>query len=139
MHRRALMVLAVGLVACSTVKPIPYQNQKYQQVGTAGFDRDLAECKALADQAGATSGSGKAGQVAKGAGAGALTGAAAGAVGGAIWGNPGSGAAGGAASGVVGALLWPLFGGGYNRPSDVHVNYVTQCLVDRGYQITGWK
>jgi hypothetical protein len=32
-----------------------------------------------------------------------------------------------------------VLGGGYNRPSDVHMNYVNQCLVDRGYQITGWK
>ena len=83
------------------MRPIPYQNQKYQQVGKAGFDHDLAQCSALADQAGATSGSGRAGQVAKGAGVGAVAGAAAGAVGGAIWGNPGTGAAAGAASGVV--------------------------------------
>jgi hypothetical protein len=139
MHRRLPIVLAAVLIGCSTMRPIPYQNQKYQQVGKAGFDRDLAECKALANQAGATPGSGKAGQTAKGAGAGAATGAAAGAVGGAIWGNPGVGAASGAVSGVVGALLWPVLGGGYNRPSDVHMNYVNQCLVDRGYQITGWK
>ena len=121
------------------MRPIPYQNPKYQQVGKAGFDHDLAQCSALADQAGATSGSGRAGQVAKGAGVGAVAGAAAGAVGGAIWGNPGTGAAAGAASGVVGSLLWPALSGGYRRPSDVHVNYVNQCLVDRGYQITGWK
>jgi hypothetical protein len=140
MHRRALAVFAVLLAGCSTtVRPVPYQNAKYLEVGRAGFDRDLAECKSIAAQAGATPGAGQAGQVAKGAGAGAVTGAAAGAVGGAIWGNPGIGAASGAVSGVVGALLWPVLGGSSRQPSAAHVNYVNQCLVDRGYQITGWQ
>ncbi len=139
MRRRAVAACAVLLVGCSAVRPIPYQNAKYQEVGRAGFDRDLAACRSLASQAGATPQAGQAGQVAKGAGAGAVTGAAAGAVGGAIWGNPGLGAASGAASGVVGALLWPVLGGSRRQPSSAHVNYVNQCLVDRGYQITGWQ
>jgi hypothetical protein len=139
MTRQMIVLLAASLVAgCSTARPVLYSNEKYQHVGKAGADRDIAECKALADQAGATAGSGKGGQVAKGAGAGAVTGAAAGAVGGAIWGNPGAGAASGAVSGVVGGVLWPLLGGS-RQPSDVHKNYVNQCLVDRGYQIAGWK
>ncbi len=139
MTRQMVMVLAAGLVAgCATARPILYSNEKYQQVGRAGADRDIAECKAIADQAGATPGTGKGGQVAKGAGVGAVAGAAAGAVGGAIWGNPGVGAASGAVSGVVGGVLWPLIGGS-SRPSDVHMNYVNQCLIDRGYQVAGWK
>jgi Glycine-zipper domain len=139
MKRQAVLLLAAGLVVgCATAKPILYSNEKYQQAGQAGVDRDIAECKALADQAGATPGAGKGGEVAKGAGVGAVAGAAAGTVGGAIWGNPGTGAASGAVSGVVGGILWPLIGGS-NRPSDVHMNYVNQCLVDRGYQVAGWK
>src|SRR4029450_8461983 len=111
--RQIGLLLAAGLVVgCMTAKPILYSNEKYQQAGKAGVDRDIAECKALADQAGATPGAGKGGQVAKGAGVGAVAGAAAGTVGGAIWGNPGTGAASGAVSGVVGGLLWPLIGGG---------------------------
>jgi outer membrane lipoprotein SlyB len=139
MTRYAIALLAAVLVVgCATAKPILYSNEKYQQVGKAGADSDIAACKALADQAGATPGAGKGGQVAKGAGVGAVTGAAAGAVGGAIWGNPGAGAAGGAVSGIVGGILWPVLGGS-NQPSEVHKNYVNQCLVDRGYQIAGWK
>jgi hypothetical protein len=138
MKRQIVLLLAAGVVGCMTAKPILYSNEKYQQAGKAGVDRDIAECKALADQAGATPGAGKGGQVAKGAGVGAVAGAAAGTVGGAIWGNPGTGAASGAVSGVVGGILWPLIGGS-NRPSDVHMNYVNQCLVDRGYQVAGWK
>jgi hypothetical protein len=139
MMRRILAVLTVGLVGCATAKPILYSNEKYQQGGKAAADSDIAQCKALADQAGATPGAGKGGQVAKGAGVGAVAGAAAGTVGGAIWGNPGTGAAAGAVSGVVGGVLWPLLGGGSNRPSDAHMNYVNQCLIDRGYQVAGWK
>lgn len=136
---RLLAVLALALAGCaSSARPILYSNEKFQQAGQAGVDRDIADCKAIADGAGATPGSGRGGQVAKGAGVGTVAGAAAGAVGGAIWGNPGRGAAAGAVSGLVGGVLWPLLGGS-NRPSDAHVNYVNQCLIDRGYQVAGWK
>ncbi len=136
--RRMLLVLTVGLVGCATARPILYSNEKYQQGGRAAADSDIAQCKALADQAGATPGAGKGGQVARGAGVGTVAGAAGGAVGGAIWGNAGRGAASGAVGGLVGGILWPLLGGS-NRPSDAHMNYVNQCLVDRGYQVAGWK
>ena len=138
MKHHALALLAAALVGCAAAKPIVYQNEKYQQVGQAGVDRDIAECKALADQAGATAGAGKGGDAAKSAGAGTVVGAAAGAAGGAIGGSPGTGAAAGAVSGLVGGLLWPLIGGS-SRPSEVHMNYVSQCLTERGYQVTGWK
>ena len=66
-----------------------------------------------------------------------MVGAASGAVGGAIGGSPGIGAAAGAAGGVVWSLLW-----GWMTPtptSNVHMNYVNQCLADHGYQVAGWK
>jgi len=139
MMRQMAAVLVAALVSgCATARPILYSNEKYQQAGQGGADRDIAACEALADQAGATPGAGKGGQVAKGAGVGTIAGAAAGAAGGAIWGNAGQGAASGAVAGLVGGVLWPLIGGS-NRPSDVHMNYVNQCLVDRGYQVAGWK
>jgi hypothetical protein len=28
---------------------------------------------------------------------------------------------------------------GPTPPSAVHMNYVNQCLADRGYQVAGWK
>ena len=138
-HRTAALLMA-GLVGCATARPILYSNQKYQQVGRSAADRDIAECRALANQAGATPGQGRAGEVAKTAGTGAVVGAASGAVGGAIGGSPGIGAAAGAAGGVVWSLLWAMFGWmGPKPPSDVHMNYVNQCLADRGYQVAGWK
>jgi hypothetical protein len=140
MKRFLLTVATVGLFACATARPILYGNEKYKQVGSAGAARDVAECRRLAEEAGATPGAGRTGQAAKSAGAGAVGGAAAGAVGGAIGGSPGLGAAVGAASGVVWSLFSSLFGWmGPSRPSDVHMNYVNQCLADRGYQVAGWK
>jgi len=129
-----------GLVGCATARPILYANEKYQQVGRAGADRDIAECGELADQGGATPGAGKSGQAARNAGVGAVGGAAAGAVGGAIAGSPGVGAAAGAASGVVWSLFSSMFGWMHpSQPSDVHMNYVNLCLAERGYQVAGWK
>jgi hypothetical protein len=137
------VVVALGMVvlaACATARPILYANEKYQQVGRPGADRDIGECKELADRAGATPGAGKAGQVAKDTGVGAVGGAAAGAVGGAIGGSPGIGAAVGAASGAVWSLFSSMFGWMRpSQPSDVHMNYVNLCLADRGYQVAGWK
>jgi len=140
MLRIALAVGTIGLLGCATARPILYANDKYQQVGKDTADRDIAECRTLADQAGATPGAGKGGQVAKDAGVGAVGGAAAGAVGGAIGGAPGIGAAAGAASGVVFSLFSSMFGWMHpSQPSDVHKNYVNLCLANRGYQIAGWK
>src|SRR5690348_7747191 len=81
MMRVAAALVTAGLLGCATARPVLYPNEKYQQVGSSGADRDIAECSELADQAGATPGAGKAGQVAKDAGVGTVGGAAAGAVG----------------------------------------------------------
>jgi hypothetical protein len=133
-------VLACGLVGCSTAKPILYENQKYQDEGRSGADRDIAECTALANRAGATPDAGKGGQAARSAGVGAAGGAAAGAVGGAIGGSPGIGAAAGAASGVVWSLFSWMFGWMTpSQPSSAHTTYVDMCLAERGYQVVGWK
>jgi hypothetical protein len=133
-------LFASGLVGCATASPVLYQNRKYQDVGRAGADRDIAECGELADHAGATADAGKAGQAAKSASVGAAGGAAAGAVGGAIGGSPGIGAAAGAASGAVWSLFSAMFGWMTpSQPSSVHMNYVNACLADRGYQVAGWK
>jgi hypothetical protein len=140
MNRVALALVTVGLVGCATAKPILYSNEKYREVGSEAAARDIAECRELADQAGATPGAGTAGQAARSAGVGAVGGAAAGAVGGAIAGDPGIGAAAGAASGVVWSLFTWMFGWMHpSQPSDAHMNYVNLCLADRGYQVAGWK
>ena len=136
----AIVLMAVALSACAPAKPVLYGNERFQQVGSANAERDVAECEALANQAGATPGAGKAGQVATNAGVSALGGAAGGAVGGAIAGSPGIGAAAGAASGVVWSLLTSAIDlASPAQPSPVHQGYVNMCLADRGYQVAGWN
>ena len=106
----AIVLAAAALSACAPAKPVLYGNEKFQQVGSAGAQSDVAECEALANQAGATPGQGKAGRAAQNAGISAIGGAAGGAVGGAIWGSPGIGAAAGATSGVVWSLVTSVIG-----------------------------
>jgi hypothetical protein len=138
--RVGVALVASGLVACATAKPILYENQKYREIGRSAAARDIDECSELADRAGATPGADKAGRAAKSAGLGAVGGAAAGAVGGAIGGSPGIGAAAGSASGVVWSLFSSMFGWMTpSQPSDAHMNYVNMCLAERGYQVAGWK
>ena len=90
-HRRSLpvVVLVLGLAACSTARPVLYPNAHLQSVGQAVADRDLKECGDRAEAAGADRREGGAGEVAAGTGVGAGVGAAGGAVGGAISGGAG--------------------------------------------------
>ena len=136
----AVLVAAVALSACAPARPVLYGNEKFQQVGAARAESDVAECEALANQAGATPGQGKAGRAAQSAGISAFSGAAGGAVGGAIWGSPGIGAAAGATSGVVWSLVSSAIDwASPSQPSAAHVGYVNMCLADRGYQVAGWN
>lgn len=135
-----IVLVAAALSACAPAKPVLYGNEKFHEVGSARAASDVAECEALADQAGATPGQGKAGQVAKNAGVSALGGAAGGTVGGAIAGSPGIGAAAGAASGVVWSLLTSAIDfASPAQPNPAHVGYVNMCLGERGYQVAGWN
>jgi hypothetical protein len=136
----SIVLAAAALSACAPAKPVLYGNEKYQQVGTARAESDVAECEALANQAGATPGQGKAGRAAQNAGISAVSGAAGGAVGGAIWGSPGIGAAAGATSGVVWSLVASAIDwASPSQPSPAHVGYVNMCLAERGYQVAGWN
>jgi hypothetical protein len=135
-----IVFVSASLMACASAKPVLYGNEKFHQAGTSIVERDVAECEALANEAGATPGQGRGGQVVKSAGLGALGGAAGGAVGGAIAGSPGIGSAAGAASGVAWSLVSTMVGwASPARPSDAHINYVNLCLADRGYQVAGWN
>ena len=140
MKNLVIVLAAAALVACAPARPVLYGNETPLQTDASRAERDIAECEALADRAGATPGAGRAGQVATSAGVGALSGAAAGAVGGAIAGAPGPGAAAGAAGGVVWSLVSSMIWmASPARPSDVHMHYVNLCLADRGYQVAGWQ
>ena len=111
-----------------------------QAVGQAQAEQDIAECRELAESAGASAGSGEAGRAAGSTVAGGAIGGATGAVGGAILGSPGTGAAVGAATGATAGLMRSIFGGGRGSgPSAAYRNVVDRCLRERGYEPAGWE
>ncbi len=130
------VLLAAVLVAagCAPRRPVLYPNAHYASVGAANAERDIAECRQLAEQH--VSGSGRAREVTRDTAVGAGVGAAAGAAGGAVWGGAGRGAAAGAAAGAAGGLLHGIL-----RADDdpVYRNFVGACLSERGYVVIGWE
>ena len=130
-HKRLLLVPAFLLMSgCAAPKPILYPNAHLKQVGETAAEQDIADCSAMAKEAGATQSQGKGGQVAGST-------AAAGAVGGAVVGHPGRGAMVGAAGGATGGLLRGLFR--KSPPSQAFKQFVNRCLQERGYEPVGWE
>jgi hypothetical protein len=133
--RIIVVVLLVAVAACG-MRPVVYNDQHYQEVGTERAREDVDQCMDTAKHD-VGRGSTSAGKVATSAGVGTVVGAASGAAGGAIWGNAGRGAASGAVAGLVGGVLWSLIG--KREPDPVYKNYVDLCLQERGYQVAGWR
>lgn len=132
--------LVVGLWGCSTTKPILYPNTHLQSVGKDAAEQDMQTCKKLAESAGADESTSKAGNVASSTAVGAGVGAASGAVGGAIYGAAGQGSIVGAVSGAVAGLLrGVLLSSRSSQPNPAYANFVTRCLQERGYEVSGWQ
>jgi Glycine-zipper domain len=135
-------IIGIGVVAAmagcaSEPRPILYPNDHLSAVGQAHADADLAECRRMAEAAGASGASGQGERAAGGAAVGGAIGGATGAVGGAILGRPGTGAAVGAATGATAGLLRSLFTRG--QPSQAYRGFVDRCLRERGYDPVGWE
>jgi outer membrane lipoprotein SlyB len=132
-------IAVVSLVACAAaqVRPVLYPNQKMQEAGEAQARRDVDECIAKAERAGASGE--EPNNVGRGAAQGAAIGGATAAVAGAIGGGghalerAAQGAAVGATAGAVHGAFRP---GG---PDSIHRNFVQRCLKDLGYDVIGWK
>jgi hypothetical protein len=139
MNTRVLRIAAtLALAGCATSRPILYPNAHYQSVSAEAAEREIAECRKLAETAGAREEPGDAGHVAGSTAVGAGIGAAGGAVGGAISGSAGLGAAAGAAGGAVAGVLGGLFSR-KQKPDAAYRNFVDRCLRERGYEPTGWQ
>lgn len=136
-HPAVICFFTFAFVACAGPKPILYPNDHLKTVGQDGAKQDIAECREMAEAAGAKPGEGKAGQVAGSTVVGAGVGAAGGAVGGAIYGAAGHGSAIGAASGATIGLLRGIFT--RPKPGQGYINFVDRCLKERGYEPVGWE
>lgn len=53
-------IVLSGLSACASYQPVLYPNAHYQSVGRTIADRDIRECRQLAESSGAREGSGSA-------------------------------------------------------------------------------
>lgn len=128
---------AMLLMACGTSKPVFYPNDHFNTVGRQQADADAAQCMADAQAYGA--GNDKTaqkvgGSAAKGAVIGAATGAVVSAVlGGSVGRAAGAGAAGGGTAGAIGSAF------NADEPDSVYRGYVERCLMDKGYDVIGWK
>lgn len=118
-----------------------YPNVHFRTVGQEEAERDIAECRALAEAAGATGTQDRGARGAARTFGGASIGAAGGAATGAIAGvSAVPGAAIGAVGGAVAGLTWflsllldPAWPGGTHRA------FVNRCLGERGYEPIGWE
>jgi hypothetical protein len=139
MNLRALLACALAalLLGCAGPGPILYPNPHAQTVGKGQAEADIAQCRQVAEAAGASGDQDAAERAAKGTATGGLIGAAGGAVGGAISGGAGTGALIGAASGATIGLLQSLFAGPQVSPA--YRNIVDRCLRERGYEPAGWE
>jgi outer membrane lipoprotein SlyB len=140
LHITFTAIAAVLLSACATpvAKPAFYPNMHFQRVGPAQAQADAQVCSSLADQSGV-------GAVNKvDAGRAAATGAAgvgaAGVVGSLLSGHKpdlrdiAAGAAAIGAAGAAATAAGQSVGG-----SQMHRQFVQQCLAERGYQVIGWQ
>jgi outer membrane lipoprotein SlyB len=136
---KAFLLIGVLAVAgcAAAARPVLYPNAHLSAVGQAQADVDIAECREMAEGAGASGGAGEGEQAAKSGAVGGAIGGATGAVGGAILGRPGTGAAVGAATGATAGLLRSLFR--RSEPSQAYRGFVDRCLRERGYDPVGWE
>ena len=125
------------LAGCVSAPPRPalYPNKAYEKNGPAAADEAVAVCMARANAAGLKDDTEN--QAVKEGAGGALAGAAVGAALGAITGDAGRGAATGAVVGAAGGTAHGM--SKQNQPGDIYKEYVNRCLVDKGYEVIGWK
>ena len=132
--------LILCLAACAGPEPMLRSNAKSLLQGREAAKLDVAVCQQKAEAAGLKPGTGnRSGNVAAGAVLGLISGAAVGASSGLIGGVPGV-TIGAAVGGVLGVIIGSV--GGAYRPLDPDPPYadaVVRCLIEKGYDVSGWQ
>ncbi len=129
-----LIVAAIFLGGCASQGPVLYPNAYLKKVGEEQAQRDVADCKRLADE---YVRSNEGAQVAKSTAAGGAGGAVVGTAVGAVTGDIGRGAGVGAVAGAAGGLVRGVSKA--SQPDPVYKSFVNKCLRDKGYEPIGWK
>ncbi len=130
--------LIFSVVACAGPEPILRANAKYQLQGREAAKLDVVDCQRSAEAAGLKPGVNRSGNVAAGSVIGLAGGAAVGASSG-IVGGPTGIAIGAGVGGLIGVVIGSL--GGAYRPLEPDLPYgdaVVRCLIEKGYEVTGW-
>ena len=139
--RSAIVLVAVfSLVACAGPEPMLRSNAKLQLQGREAAQLDVAVCQQKVEASGLKPGTGnRSGNVAAGAGLGLISGAAVGASSGLIGGVPGV-TIGAAVGGALGVIIGSV-GGAYRplEPDPPYADAVVRCLIEKGYEVTGWQ
>lgn len=138
-HRALICILALGLVACAGPEPLLRSNAHLQLQGREAAQDDVDACQDKAEAAGLKSGTSRSANAAAGGSLGLVGGAAVGAAGGVL-----GGATGVAIGAVVGGglgLIIGLAGGAYKplEPDQPYADAVVRCLIEKGYEVSGWQ
>ena len=114
-------------------------NAKFQMQGREAAKLDIAVCEQKAEAAGLKPGTDRGSNAAVGAGIGLVGGAAVGASGGIIGGLTGV-AIGAAVGGTLGVIIGSV-GGAYRplEPDPPYADTVVRCLIEKGYDVSGWQ
>jgi len=134
-----LAVTVLSFVACAGPEPMLRSNAKFQLQGREAAKLDVAACQQKIEAAGLKPGTGnRGGNVAAGAGLGLSSGAAVGASSGTIGGLTGV-AIGAAVGGALGVIIGSV-GGAYRplEPDPPYADAVVRCLIEKGYDVSGW-
>jgi outer membrane lipoprotein SlyB len=132
--------ITFGLIACAGPEPLLRSNAKFQLQGREAAKLEVAVCQQKAEALGLKPNTGnRSGNVAAGAGLGLIGGAAVGASSGLIGGVPGV-AIGAAVGGALGIIIGSV-GGAYRplEPDPPYADAVVRCLIEKGYDVTGWQ
>lgn len=139
MCRIVAVLLLLSLGACAAPEPLLRSNKHLQLTGKEAAQQDIEACGAKAERAGLRSGVNRTGSAAKGAVLGMIIGAAGGASAGLIGG--GAGVVIGAAAGGGLGLITGLAAGAYGptSPDPGYADAVVRCLIEQGYDVSGWQ
>ena len=134
-----VLLMCLSLVACAGPEPMLRSNAKFQLQGREAAKLDVAACQQKVEASGLKPGTeNRSGNVAAGAGLGLISGAAVGASSGLIGGVPGV-TIGAAVGSVLGVIIGSV-GGAYRplEPDPPYADAVVRCLIEKGYDVTGW-
>lgn len=133
MKKIACLALVTLFVAACASKPILNPNDKYQQAGHEGSERDIKRCEKAADRQLKKTQDRRVLRT-------ALKGAALGGVIGGVAGSRGhTGLIGGAAMGAAGGAVGGAAVGAFSTPEEARRGLINYCLQQKGYSIAGWE